>query len=123
MSTISLEDFVSSLPAHEQEAIARRADELVAEELTLRELRKAAELTQVRMAELLNISQVNVSRLEKRSDMLVSTLQSYVEALGGTLNVTVAFPGRQPIALAGLFDVDGRSRSAARSNRRTSQPA
>ena len=57
---------------------------LTAEEMTLRELRKARQLTQVSVARQLGISQDGVSRLEQRSDLLLSTLRRTVEAMGGT---------------------------------------
>ena len=61
-----------------------RAAELIAEEMTLRELRHARKLTQVRVAKKLGITQDSVSRIEKRSDLLLSTLRKTVEAMGGT---------------------------------------
>ena len=39
----------------------------MAEQMTLRDIRKARELTQERMAELLGIRQDSVSKLEKRT--------------------------------------------------------
>jgi len=59
---------------------------LVAEEMTLQELRQARKLTQVRMAKALGISQDGISRLEKRGDLLLSTLRMSVEAMGGNLS-------------------------------------
>jgi hypothetical protein len=47
-----------------------------------------------RMAEMLDIGQDSVSRLEQRSDLLLSTLRSYVNAMGGSLQLTVRFPDR-----------------------------
>jgi DNA-binding XRE family transcriptional regulator len=52
-----------------------RAAHLIAEEMTLQELRQARKITQVRMAKELGINQNGVSRLEKRSDLLLSTLR------------------------------------------------
>ena len=52
--------------------VEARAAGLIAEEMTLQELRQARKLTQVRMAKVLGISQDGVSRLEKRSDLLLS---------------------------------------------------
>lgn len=82
--------------------VKARAAQLIAEELTLRDVRKAANLTQERMAELLEIGQDSVSRLEKRSDLLLSTLRGYVEALGGRLRLLAEFPDRPAVALSGL---------------------
>ena len=56
-----------------------RAAELIAEEMTLRDLRKARKLTQVRMAHTLGITQDSVSRLEQRSDLLLSTLRGLLK--------------------------------------------
>ena len=92
---------ILELPAGEQHAIRRRADELIAEELTLRQLREALGLTQDEMADRLEIGQDTVSRFERREDVRLSTLRSYVEALGGELRVTATFPDRAPVELAG----------------------
>jgi hypothetical protein len=59
-----------------------RAAELVAEEMSLQDLRRADRLTQARVGKTLKIGQDGVSRLEQRSDLLISTLRSYVEAMG-----------------------------------------
>lgn len=100
--TISFRSIIENLPADEREKVEKRAAELIAEELTLQDLRKARELTQVRMAELLNMRQENVSRLERRADLLLSTLQSYIGAMGGELSLIVEFKDRAPVKLSGL---------------------
>lgn len=100
----TLKDMIGALPTDQQDAVAMRANELIAEELTLQDLRKAQNLTQKRMAELLGIGQDNVSRMENRSDMLVSTLRSYISAMGGELDLIVRFPDRPAVALKSLFD-------------------
>ena len=82
--------------------------------MTLRDLRKAHELTQERMAEALHISQDGVSRLEKRSDFLLSTLRSYVEAMGGKLRLVVEFPDRKPMTLSDLDSLDMRPKTKRR---------
>jgi transcriptional regulator with XRE-family HTH domain len=75
---------------------------LIAEEMTLRELRHARKLTQVRMAKTLGITQDSVSRLEKRSDLLLSTLRKTVQAMGGELSLVAEFPDRAPVILSGI---------------------
>ena len=47
------------------------------------------------MAEALTLGQPIVAKLEKRGDMHVGNLRRYVEALGGTLEITAHFAGRQ----------------------------
>src|SRR5450432_2329343 len=86
-------------PARRKKVDARAA-ELIAEEMSLRELRRAHRLTQKCMAEKLGIGQEGISRLEQRSDLLISTLRSYIKAMGGSLSIVAEFPDRQPIVLA-----------------------
>jgi transcriptional regulator with XRE-family HTH domain len=99
----TLKDIMNGLPAERREKIETRAEELIAEEMTLQDLRKAQDLTQERMAELLGVGQDNISRLESRTDMLLSTLRSYVSAMGGSLDLIVRFPDRPAVALSALF--------------------
>jgi len=98
----TLSEVIADLPRDQQQDIAARAAQLIEDEMTLRDLRKAHELTQERIAETLRISQDGVSRIEKRSDFLLSTLRSYVEAMGGKLRLVVEFPNRKPVAISGL---------------------
>jgi len=100
-----LKEVIESLPLDEQQDVGAQAARLIEEEMTLRDLRKAHELTQERIAEALHISQDGVSRIEKRSDFLLSTLRSYIEAMGGKLRLVVEFPDRKPVALTGLDDI------------------
>ena len=86
----TLDEVIRGLPPDQQREIEARAAQLIEEEMTLRDLRKAHELTQTRMAEALHISQDGVSRIETRSDFLLSTLRSYVEAMGGKLRLMYA---------------------------------
>lgn len=102
----SLGEKLSALPAARRDRIRADADRLKAEYLTLQELRKAKKLTQVQLAEQLNIRQATVAQLEKRSDLMLSTLRKYVEAMGGTLNLTVEFPDQATVMLDGLGDTD-----------------
>ena len=101
----NVNDIIASLPLDRQERIKERATELIAEEMTLQDLRTAREFTQIRMGELLNMRQENVSRLERRADLLVSTLQSYIAAMGGELSLVVEFKDRSPVKIAGLTSI------------------
>lgn len=93
------------MPAARQAKIAARTAELLAEEMTLRDLRKAQKLTQEQMAVALNIGQDSVSRIEKRSDFLLSTLRTYIDAMGGSLDLVVRFPNRAPVSLSSLGEI------------------
>ena len=78
---------------------------MIAEELTLRDLRKARHMTQQKLAAELGVKQESISNLERRSDMLLSTLRHYVGALGGELELLVKFPNRPPVVLKELSEV------------------
>ena len=92
--------------AARRKKVAARAAALIAEEMTLQELRQARQLTQVRIAKALGISQDGVSRLEKRSDFLLSTLRKTVEAMGGNLSLVAEFPDREPVVLSGIAEAE-----------------
>jgi transcriptional regulator with XRE-family HTH domain len=103
---IALEEVMARLPEERRRRVEARTAELVAEEMTLRDLRKAMGRTQVAMAEKLGLKQENVSRVEKRTDMLLSTLDGYLRAMGGRLRLTVEFEDRAPVRLSGLTHID-----------------
>jgi DNA-binding XRE family transcriptional regulator len=99
-SMTNLEQIRKGLSPTRRKKIDARAAELIAEEMTLQELRRARELTQVRMAKKLGVSQDGISKLEKRSDLLLSTLRKTVEAMGGRLSLVAEFPDRKPVVLS-----------------------
>ena len=103
---VNVDDKIAGLDPARRRRVEDRASELIAEEMTLRKLRKARQLTQVNVARKLGISQDGVSRLEQRSDLLLSTLRKTVEAMGGNLSLIAKFPDRPPVELAGLADND-----------------
>jgi predicted transcriptional regulator len=78
-------------------AIARAKERARAqiEELTLQELRRGLNVTQVDAAKAADMTQSELSRIESRGDHRISTLRRYVEALGGKLEVTAVFGGRK----------------------------
>ncbi len=102
----NLEQIKKKLSPVRRKKVEARAAQLIAEEMTLRELRRARKLTQVRVAKELGISQDGVSKLEKRSDLLLSTLRKTVEAMGGSLSLIAEFPDRDPVVLSGIADDD-----------------
>ena len=105
---LDLDDVIAKLDPERRRKIEERAAELIAEEMTLREFRKARQLTQARVAAELGISQDGVSRLEQRSDLLLSTLRKTVEAMGGSLTLIARFPDRPSVELSGIAESDPR---------------
>jgi DNA-binding XRE family transcriptional regulator len=115
----NVDDIIAKLSPAQRKKVEARAAQLIAEEMTLRELRHARKLTQVRMAKALGITQDSVSRLEKRSDLLLSTLRKTVEAMGGNLSLVAEFPDRAPVVLSGIGGDDPDSKPTSRKNART----
>src|SRR6266542_5472924 len=105
--SVNVNDKIKKLSPAQRKKVEARAAELIAEEMTLQELRKARKLTQVSMAKKLGITQDSASRLEKRSDLLLSTLRKTVEAMGGNLSLVAEFPDRPPVVLSGISDGHG----------------
>lgn len=103
---IMLKDKMKGLSSERRKKIKVRSAQLVAEEMTLQELRRARKMTQVRMAKALGIGQDGVSKLEKRVDLMFSTLRKSVEAMGGKLSLVAEFPDREPVVLAGIGELD-----------------
>lgn len=101
---LNVNDLIEELGPTRRARVEERAAELIAEEMTLRELRKARRLTQVSLARELGIGQDGVSRMEQRSDLLLSTLRKTVEAMGGSLSLVARFPDRPPVELAGIAE-------------------
>ena len=99
---ITLKEKMKGLTAGRRRQVQARAKQLIAEEMTLQELRRARKITQVHMAKELGISQNGVSRIEERSDLLLSTLRKTVEAMGGNLSLVAQFPDQKPVVLAGI---------------------
>ena len=103
---VNVNDKIRNLGPVPRRRVEARAAELIEEEMTLRELRTARQLTQVRLAKALGITQDSVSRIERRSDLLLSTLRKTVQAMGGNLSLVAEFPDRAPVVLSGIAGGD-----------------
>jgi transcriptional regulator with XRE-family HTH domain len=113
---VNVNEIIRKLSPGERKKVEDRAAEIIAEEMSLRDLRKARKLTQARIAKKLGITQDSVSRLEKRSDLLLSTLRKTVKAMGGDVRIVAEFPDRAPIVLSEMSE-GGSSRKRRRRHR------
>ena len=89
---INANELIDRLDPADRLEVEQQAAQLIAEEMTLQELRKARRKTQEQVASRLGITQEGVSRIEKRSDLLLSTLRRTVEAMGGVFRWSRSFP-------------------------------
>ncbi len=102
----TLDQKIKHLSPVRRKKVEARAARLIAEEMSLRDLRRAHKLTQERIAHTLGIGQDQVSRLEQRTDLLLSTLRTYVEAMGGRLRIVAEFPHQKPVVLSCLGQLE-----------------
>ena len=102
----NINDVINSLTPAQRRKVEARAAQILAEEMTLQELRHARKLSQVRVAKALGIGQEGVSKIEKRADLMISTLRKTVEAMGGSLCLVAEFPDREPVILAGIAEAE-----------------
>ncbi len=105
MST-TLKNKINALNSRRRANVNRRAEQLIAEEMSLQQLRQAHKLTQAKVSKSLGIGQDSVARLEQRSDVLISTLRHYVASMGGELKLVAEFPNQKPVVLSGFADVE-----------------
>ena len=104
----NVNEIINDLSPAKRRKVEARAAQLIGEEMTLRELRRARKLSQVRVATQLGIGQEGISKIEKRADLMISTLRKTVEAMGGSLSLVAEFPDRSPVLLSGIAEEDRR---------------
>ena len=110
----TLDQILAKLPAGRRAKIAARVAEIVAEEKSLHDLRKAMNKTQVAMARKFKVGQDSISRLDHRTDSLLSTLGACVKALGGQLHLVAEFQDRPPVRLPELGAITDRNAAPRR---------
>ena len=114
----NIDDVIKGLSPARRKKVESRAAELIAEEMSRQELRRAREQTQVQVAKILGITQDSVSRLEKRSDILLSTLRKTVQVMGGNLSLVAEFPDRAPVVLSGIAETGVEAKPTRRKHAR-----
>ena len=77
---MNVDDIIRKLSPAKRKKVEARAAQLIAEEMTLSELRKAMKRTQKVLGERMNVNQPAISKIESRTDIYVSTLREFVEA-------------------------------------------
>lgn len=101
---ISYADYKKKLTPEQRVKVDELARKLIAEEKSLREIRKARECSQAELAKRLGMNQGDLSKFERRTDVYLSTVRHYVEALGGTLDLVATFPDTGSVKIANFGD-------------------
>lgn len=96
----TLSEELNGLPQERQESIEARASQIRLEEITLKHLREKLGLSQSELAERLAVKQPAVSKLERRQNLELNTLRAVVDALGGTIEIIIRVPNKEPILLS-----------------------
>lgn len=81
----------SAMPPDRQKRI-RTKTEILKNDMALRELREALELTQEELANTLKMKQAAISKFEHQSDIYLSTLRKILFAMGAELKIVAKFP-------------------------------
>src|SRR6266516_666722 len=115
---VNVNEKIRKLSPVERKRVQARAAELIAEEMTLRELRRARKLTQVRLAKALGITQDSVSLLERRSDLLLHAAEDR-PGHGWKPVPCAAFPDREPVVLSGIAEADPEPKPTGRKHAHT----
>ncbi len=76
----------------ERKARIQLKTELLKNEMALRELREALDLTQEQLANTLHMKQSAISKFEHQSDIYLSTLRRILYAMGADLRIVAHFP-------------------------------
>ncbi len=96
----NLSEELNTLPRERQELIEARASQIRLEEITIKHLREKLGLSQSELAERLEVQQPAVSKLERRQNLELNTLRAVVNALGGTIEIIVRIPNKEPVLIS-----------------------
>jgi transcriptional regulator with XRE-family HTH domain len=103
---ITYDDYKKKLTPEQRSKVDELARKLIAEEKSLREVRKAREYSQSTLSELLGMNQGDLSKFERRTDAYLSTIRRYIEAMGGSLELVATFPDTGPVKIVNIGDLD-----------------
>jgi transcriptional regulator with XRE-family HTH domain len=88
-----------------QARISAGAQEIRNELRILRAIREASGLSQEELADRLEVGQSYISRLERRDNITLATLAGIAQALGGSIEITINLPEREPVKFSGIEEL------------------
>ncbi|PXA93983.1 transcriptional regulator [Nostoc sp. 3335mG] len=88
-----------------QARISAGAQEIRNEIRILRAIREASGLSQEELADRLEVGQSYISRLERRDNITLATLAGIAQALGGSIEITINLPEREPVKFSAIEDL------------------
>ncbi|NES17553.1 MAG: helix-turn-helix transcriptional regulator [Symploca sp. SIO3E6] len=93
-------DIRKNFSSEAQERIAAGANKIREELKILRTVREMAGVSQEELAERLDVKQPYISQLEARENITLSTLVGVINALGGSVDITINFPEKEPVCFS-----------------------
>jgi transcriptional regulator with XRE-family HTH domain len=103
---------VPDAPARLADARQRTLREIEGYRQSLRQIRKARDVTQLELAAGLGVSQAQVSRIENQAALYLSTLKTCLAAIGAELELVAVFSDGTRVALT-LSDLTERGLQSA----------
>jgi transcriptional regulator with XRE-family HTH domain len=85
-----------------QKRITDRAQEIKDELHILKAIREITGMSQEVLAERLEVCQSYISRLERRDNITLATLANIIRVLGGSIEITIHLPEREPVKFSHL---------------------
>lgn len=103
---VPFEEILNRMSPERRARVEAEGARLIAEYLTLQQLREARSQSQEEIARKLGVQQSAVSKIERRTDLYLSTLRKYVEAVGGQLRITAEFPDAPAVVIDQFSDTN-----------------
>lgn len=105
MRPATLAEMEAMLTPEARARVEKLAAEIIAEEMSLAELRKVRSLTQSELAKRMGKSQTFISHIESQGDAYISTIRDHLKAMGGDLVIMAQFPDMAPVSISGFSDL------------------
>lgn len=99
------QELVDKMSPERRARIEARVQQTI-EEMPLRDLRRALDLTQETIAETLQMSQGDVSKIERRTDMFISTVRNYLHAMNAELDIVARFADGRTVRINQFRDLE-----------------
>lgn len=96
----TLSEELAKLSPERQERIKERADKIHLEEFTLNFLQEKLGFSESELAKYFAEQQSVGSKFEGKENLELNTLREVVKALGGTLEIIVKIPNKDPLVLS-----------------------
>jgi hypothetical protein len=96
----TLSEELAKLSPKRQERIKSRASKIYLEELTFKYLQDKLGLSEEELEQYFAESHPRKAKVESREGLELNTLQEVVNALGGTLEITIKIPHKEPLILS-----------------------